>query len=352
MIWVRVPLRKNRNEGFNYNLHIVFVGMFHCARDQARHETMKFYAESVGCLVSWAAEKKSLQVIVKFVTSKVSARSFNSKESTRQLSSGRSAWLGVVRQFRQRSCKTCYVHWRVGMSIRVLTDAWRNSKAQGGTLLVLLAIADFADDNCIAYPSISTLAQKSRLSIRGTQYALRELVRINELSIEQNAGPHRSNLFRLTISGAITAPAQNVQGANADANGATHCTQMVQPIAPKPSLTVKEPSSIARTQPSWSKQEGWTGVKDLGFQLKEAYPACDIALQFKRMSLWLEANPRKARKSNWLQFITNWLRRAQDGGGDIPSQKSRLPSSLDERLDREYAEAQEAFQRKEQKENQ
>lgn len=37
------------------------------------------------------------------------------------------------------------------------------------------------------------------------------------------------------------------------------------------------------------------------------------------MSEWLKANPTKAKKSNWLRFITNWLARQQDRGGDTPS---------------------------------
>lgn len=34
------------------------------------------------------------------------------------------------------------------------------------------------------------------------------------------------------------------------------------------------------------------------------------------MHSWLMANPKKAHKSNWERFITNWLARAQDRGGD------------------------------------
>ena len=32
------------------------------------------------------------------------------------------------------------------MSIRVMTTVWENSKATGGELLVMLALADFAND--------------------------------------------------------------------------------------------------------------------------------------------------------------------------------------------------------------
>ena len=63
------------------------------------------------------------------------------------------------------------------MSVRIISQVWKLSKLQGGALLVLLAIADFANDEGMAYPSISTLAQKARLSKRHSQRILRGLVR-------------------------------------------------------------------------------------------------------------------------------------------------------------------------------
>ena len=60
-----------------------------------------------------------------------------------------------------------------------------------------------------------------------------------------------------------------------------------------------------------------------------AYPACNLDRQFAAMGVWLENNPKKARKSNWGRFITNWLSTQQDRGGDVPSngkpKKQRLP---------------------------
>lgn len=48
---------------------------------------------------------------------------------------------------------------------------------------------------------------------------------------------------------------------------------------------------------------------------KEAYPACDIDLELKRMIEWIIFNPEKGKKSNWGRFITSWLTRQQDRGG-------------------------------------
>lgn len=58
------------------------------------------------------------------------------------------------------------------MSIKILDRGWRFSKAKGGDLLVLLSIADFANDEGVAYPSVATLARKARLTPRNDQRAI------------------------------------------------------------------------------------------------------------------------------------------------------------------------------------
>ena len=47
---------------------------------------------------------------------------------------------------------------------------------------------------------------------------------------------------------------------------------------------------------------------------REAYPACNIDLELKRMGEWLKANPHK-KKSRYRRFIMNWLNNNQDKGG-------------------------------------
>ena len=61
------------------------------------------------------------------------------------------------------------------MSIKVMTDVWASKLYSSGTLLVLLAMADYADDRCTCRPSVSSLAQKARLTDRQVQRILRKL---------------------------------------------------------------------------------------------------------------------------------------------------------------------------------
>jgi hypothetical protein len=82
------------------------------------------------------------------------------------------------------------------------------------------------------------------------------------------------------------------------------------------------PESEKAKPPSvrWEPVAGWSGI-DPGRldRWATAYPACDITRQLAAMSAWLAANPARARKSNYERFITNWLAREQDKGGDMRS---------------------------------
>lgn len=105
------------------------------------------------------------------------------------------------------------------MSIRVLSLVWDHSAHKSGALLTLLAIADFADDEGVAFPSIEVLARKARLQPRMVHYVLKTLVASKELLIESRQG--RSSLYRIPLgkwtpaniadpTPAKTAPLQNL----------------------------------------------------------------------------------------------------------------------------------------------
>lgn len=62
------------------------------------------------------------------------------------------------------------------MSIRVQSVVWAHAPYKDGTLLVLLSLADWAnDDGSRVFPTMAALAQKTRKSMRGTRRILRQL---------------------------------------------------------------------------------------------------------------------------------------------------------------------------------
>lgn len=83
------------------------------------------------------------------------------------------------------------------MSIKVMTRVWEESPSKGSDLLLLLAIADFADDTGVAWPKTETLAQKIRMSERQVQRIIRNLVDSGQIIVHKNAGPRGANKYQI-----------------------------------------------------------------------------------------------------------------------------------------------------------
>lgn len=86
------------------------------------------------------------------------------------------------------------------MSIHVMNEVWGKSSHDKGGLLVMLAIADFADEQGRAFPSIATLALKTRQTERNVHNVLSKLVESKELTIYPNKGPFGTNLYQINLS--------------------------------------------------------------------------------------------------------------------------------------------------------
>jgi hypothetical protein len=85
------------------------------------------------------------------------------------------------------------------MSIKIMTAVWQHSQAKSGDLLVALAIADFSNEQGLAFPAIPTLAKKARLSTRQTKRSLTRLQQLGELTVLKKQGPHGVNQYKLLL---------------------------------------------------------------------------------------------------------------------------------------------------------
>jgi hypothetical protein len=88
------------------------------------------------------------------------------------------------------------------VSIRAINRAWENSAAQGSDLLVLLALADFADERGKAWPSNATLARKARVCERQVRMSIAVLSdQLKEIDVSYNTGPHGVNEYHVLCFG-------------------------------------------------------------------------------------------------------------------------------------------------------
>lgn len=135
------------------------------------------------------------------------------------------------------------------MSVRMISRVWDYSTQKGNDLLMLLAIADFADDDGNAYPSVQTLATKCRMLQRNANKILANLRESGELEIRQNEGPHGTNRYRVVLD-ALTLSKRTgaVQTDTLSKRTVTPVHLDPKPLSKRtdePSLTVKEPSTRA-----------------------------------------------------------------------------------------------------------
>lgn len=205
------------------------------------------------------------------------------------------------------------------MSIKVQSHVWEHSPAKGGELLILLAIADFADDTGIAWPSIDTLAQKARLSTRQTQYNVRALIAGGQIAVEENAGPHGTHRYRVlgvqSLQGAKTARVQS-----ATQRGAISDTGGVQPIAPEPSV---EPSknrhSSSPVSPKPKPARKTTIPDDYGISDRMLSWAAEKGMTRDNLEDQIErfvnnAAMKQLSYADWDRAFQNWMLNARDWG--------------------------------------
>lgn len=127
------------------------------------------------------------------------------------------------------------------MSIKVMSMVWEREGLSPTHRLILLALADHADDDGVCYPSIARLRRRTGLSERAIQTAFSALCAAGWLRIERNAGPRGCNVFTVSTP-AADAPPQQMHPRRKCAGGVQHVRPTPAADAPEPSRTIKEPS--------------------------------------------------------------------------------------------------------------
>lgn len=223
------------------------------------------------------------------------------------------------------------------MSIAVMTAVWSGSRHSGSELLMLLALADFSDDNGNSYPAVATLAKKCRMQPRNANYVLKALQAGGELQVRANEGPNGTNRYRILLkalhAGAGVQPSAGVQsGAGLQPSVRTpamECAKPLQRSADKPSLNRQEPER-GRTTPPTPADRGsrlpsnWTpNAADLAY-CRERRPDLDpptVAEGFR--DHWTAESGQKASKRDWGAAWRTWVRKER--GGPIQARRTHLP---------------------------
>lgn len=217
------------------------------------------------------------------------------------------------------------------MSIYVQSKLWEHSTQKGSSLLLLLAIADHADDNGRAYPSIDRLASKTRLSRRQVQALSSDLQNSGDLVVEENCGPNGCNIYHIVINGVATtrysggAKIARVQSSDARLHPPTREGGAIQrrQTAPKPSLSInKEPSGFEEFWIAYPKKMAKQAARTAWKKVNVSLDVIRASLEkFKLTPDWTKED------GKFIPYPSTWLngRRWED---EISVPKKKVVSCL------------------------
>jgi hypothetical protein len=119
------------------------------------------------------------------------------------------------------------------LSTRALTWVFYHTNVSASAKLVLLAIADNADDDGRnAWPSVNTLAVKSNMDTRTVQRVLKKLVELDLLTVDRAQGPRGVNVYHIHMPGWDVADLVPRQGQRVGASSAPGNAAEVSSTAP------------------------------------------------------------------------------------------------------------------------
>ncbi len=189
------------------------------------------------------------------------------------------------------------------MSVALINRVFEDEVLRPTERLVMLALADHADDSGECYPSMQRLMQRTGLTDRAIQNNVKRLVDAGYLSVETGGGRRQSNLYRLHLN-----PERRSEN----------------PERSSPFLVVETPNEVRKT-PNEVRAEPSRTIKNRQEPSKGARDAAEV-----RAALEEQASPaavasfmayRRARKGGALTVtaakrLAKNLRVICDGGGD------------------------------------
>ena len=115
------------------------------------------------------------------------------------------------------------------MSIRIMNRVWDTNVGSGTGKLVLIALADNANDQGTCYPAMDTIAKKCDLTVQGVRNQIKKLESAGLVQVELRKGRNSANLYTVLpetpngvggvkIQGPPTALAQTPNGVSLTPN--------------------------------------------------------------------------------------------------------------------------------------
>jgi hypothetical protein len=153
------------------------------------------------------------------------------------------------------------------MSIKIMTAVWDREDLSSTQKLVLLALADWANDEGLCWPSIERVAKKSSLKKRAVQLAIRSLEEMQFIRREEVIGKGNRYWIQIPVHHMHpcikdTPPVHEVHGTRAS-------------DAPNTSITHQLITNDIIGLPDWLPMDAWNGWVEM--RKKRKRPLTDRA---------------------------------------------------------------------------
>ena len=162
------------------------------------------------------------------------------------------------------------------MSIKLMTAVWDREDLSSTQKLVLLALADWANDDGLCWPSIERVAKKSSLKKRAVQLAIRSLEEMKFIHREEVIG--KGNKYWVQI------PMHQMHPCTKDTPPMHQMHETHAPDAPNTSKTHQlNTKYIIEGYPTWLPIDAWQGWVEMRKQRKRPLTDRAKAMAYKKL---------------------------------------------------------------------
>lgn len=216
------------------------------------------------------------------------------------------------------------------MSVKLMGAVW-DLELEPLTKMVLLALADHANDDGECWPSRKKTAKKCGISLDTLDRRTASLEKMGYLvkkTAQRDNGSSTSNHYFL-IAENILDPSRCQRPPLAAVSG--HLAATVRPLEsslnhqlePSTSLEPLAPSDQDHSEPvevvaslTLNDKSLWQVPKTKAEEWQALFPAVDVPQALRSMQAWCMANPTKRKTKRGVErFVVSWLSKEQDKGG-------------------------------------
>jgi hypothetical protein len=166
------------------------------------------------------------------------------------------------------------------MSIRIMTNVWDRTDITSTQKLVLLALADWANDEGLCWPSIDRVCVKSSLTRRTVQIAIKDLSEMGLLTQEKSTG--RSCKYWIKVE------AQEMHPCSSSAPEVQEKRPRGAADAPNTSYTHQVTTKDNKALPDWVPLDAWNGWIEMRKQIKKPPSGRAITMAIKKLEALAE----------------------------------------------------------------